>query len=222
MAVTGGRRITLREYAVTWIAERPGLRPRTVELYSGLVKRHIVPTLDGLTLADMSLPAVPRWRAGLLAAGVGAVTVAKSYRLPKAIPATAVEDGIIRRNPCRIPGASVENSAERPVATIPQILALADAIGARFRALVLRATFAGLRWGELMGLRRGHADLARRTIRIEVVVSEVNGQLMAGETKSFAGRRTVPFAPEMQRPGRDHGLDQGVRHVERVTGIEPA
>lgn len=43
-----------------------------------------------------------RWRKGLLDAGVGEVTVAKAYRLLKAIMNTAVDDGMIRRNPCRI------------------------------------------------------------------------------------------------------------------------
>jgi hypothetical protein len=33
---------------------------------------------------------------------VSAVTVAKAYRLLKAILNTAVDDGLIRRNPCRI------------------------------------------------------------------------------------------------------------------------
>jgi hypothetical protein len=35
-------------------------------------------------------------------AGTGEVTVAKAYRLLKAILNTAVDDGLIRRNPCRI------------------------------------------------------------------------------------------------------------------------
>jgi hypothetical protein len=36
---------------------------------------------------------------------VSAVTVAKAYRLLKAIFNTAVDDELIRRNPCRIKGA---------------------------------------------------------------------------------------------------------------------
>jgi hypothetical protein len=38
----------------------------------------------------------------------------KAYRLFKAILNTAVDDGLIRRNPCRIKGAGQEKSAERP------------------------------------------------------------------------------------------------------------
>jgi hypothetical protein len=58
----------------------------------------------------------------------GAPTVAKSYRLLHAICATATEDGLIVRNPCLVKGASVERPAERPVATIEEVFALADAI----------------------------------------------------------------------------------------------
>ena len=41
----------------------------------------------------------------------------------------AVDDGLIKRNPCRIRGGGPEKSAERPVLTIAQVGALADAAG---------------------------------------------------------------------------------------------
>jgi integrase len=104
------------------------------------------------------------------------VTAAKAYRLLKAIMATAIDDGLIRRNPCRIKGASVEKSPERPVLTIDQVYALADAIGPRYRALVLLACFCGLRWGELAGLQRADLDCDRRTVRIARQRCEVAGR----------------------------------------------
>jgi hypothetical protein len=67
--------------------------------------------------------------ANMLSAGVTPVTAAKAYPLLKSILATAVDDGLIRRNPCRIKCASDEKSPERPVLTIGQVYALADAIG---------------------------------------------------------------------------------------------
>jgi hypothetical protein len=36
-----------------------------------------------------------------------------------------IDDGVIRRNPCRIKGAGREASTERPTLTIPQVYALA-------------------------------------------------------------------------------------------------
>ncbi len=41
-------------------------------------------------------------RRSLLDSGLSAITTAKAYRLLRAILNTAADDGIIRRNPCRI------------------------------------------------------------------------------------------------------------------------
>jgi hypothetical protein len=80
------------EYAKSWVAERPNLRPKTVQLYEGLVRLHLVPVLSALgvvTVADVKEGIVRKWRKKLLDSGVGAVTVAKAYRLLKAIMNTA-------------------------------------------------------------------------------------------------------------------------------------
>jgi site-specific recombinase XerD len=105
---------------------------QTVELYRYLLRRHLVPAFGTKAMADIKEPHVRRWRKTLLEAGVSAVTVAKAYRLLKAVFATAVDDGMIRRNPCRIKGAGQEKSAERPILTVPQVFTLAKAIGPRY------------------------------------------------------------------------------------------
>ena len=91
------------------------------------------------------------------------MTVAKAYRLLRAILNTAVRDKRIRENPCQIKGADKELTAERPVLSVPEVYRLAEAIEPRYRALVLLATFGNLRWGELAGLRRRNLDLDNRT-----------------------------------------------------------
>jgi len=63
---------------------------------------------------------------------------------------------LIRRNPCRIKGAGTERSPERPTVTIEQVYAIAGVVRPWFKALVLLAAFTGLRWGELIALRRRH------------------------------------------------------------------
>lgn len=101
------------------------------------------------------------------------MTVAKAYRLLKAILNTAVGDGLIRRNPCQIKGAGQERSPERPVLTMRQVFDLADAFDSRHRTLVLLAVFCSLRWGELAALRRRHLDLASGTVRIQESMVEL-------------------------------------------------
>ena len=187
-------KVPFGEYARDWINERPDLRPKTVELYRYLLRGHLNPTFETKAIAEIKEPHVRRWRKKLLDAGVSAVTLAKAYRLLKAIFATAADDGAIRRNPCRIKGAGQEKSPERPTLTIPQVFALAEAIGQRYRALVLLAMFSSLRWGELAGLRRCDIDLDARTVRVERQLTEVRGRgIEFGPPKSEAGRRVVPI-----------------------------
>jgi integrase len=202
--------VPFSQYARSWVSERPNLRPKTLQLYDGLVRLHLSPTFGALMLQDITEPRVRRWRKGLLDAGVGEVTVAKAYRLLKAIMNTAVDDGLIRRNPCRIKGAGQERSPERPVLTIRQVFALADAIGPRFRALILLAVFGSLRWGELAALRRRHIDLISGTLRVEVSVVElVDGSLVTGPPKSEAGKRAVTLPAFL--------LPEVVTHLEQFT-----
>ena len=184
--------IKFSEFASTWLRERPGLRPKTRQLYEGLLRLHIVPALGALAVADVKEARVRTWHHDLRASGLGPSTVAKSYRLLRTILATAVDDGLIKRNPCRIKGAASEKPVERPTLTLPQVAAMADAVGPRFRLLVLLAVFAGLRWGELTGLTRANVDVDARLIRVrETVVELKDGSRSFGPPKSAAGVRNV-------------------------------
>ncbi|MHB1594678.1 MAG: tyrosine-type recombinase/integrase [Streptosporangiaceae bacterium] len=255
-------KIKLRDYAQTWIAQRPGLRVRTVDFYRWLLARHIEPFLGDIPIGKLSTQAIREWRAGLLAAGVSATMAAKAYRLLRAILTTAVEeDKILSRNPCRIRGAGSERSPERPVLTVAQVFQLADLVGRRpvgnirqlaqggyrlrfqlhgvirtspevyatraeaerelwamandgradcnhdrrYRALVLLATFASLRWGEATALRRCDLDLAAGTVRVRAAFAERStGEIILGPPKSKAGRRIVGVPRVIVPDLRDH------------------
>jgi integrase len=193
-------RVALGEYGERWINERPGLAPKTVVLYEGLFRLHIRPGLGGVDVGDLTPQDVRSWRRGLLDAGVGSVTVAKAYRLLKSIMNTAVDDELIRRNPCRIKGAGVERSPERQILTVEQVYAIAGGVRPWFSALVLLAAFTGLRWGELMALRRRHLDLdGDGVVRVRGSLAEVDGKFIEGPPKSAAGRRDVAI-PEVIVP----------------------
>jgi integrase len=187
-------KIKLKDYAEAWIIERPRLRPRTIELYSLLLRLHIAPYLGDVELGRLTTPMIRTWRAEL-AKKSSDVMAAKAYRLLRAVLNTASrEDELIRVNPCRVPGADKEQSAERPVLTIPQVLALAEAVPDRYRALIALSTFACLRWGEVIALQRADIDLKARTVSITKAYSELTGsEMVVGPTKSRAGVRTVTF-----------------------------
>jgi integrase len=167
--------IAFGKYARAWIGERPNLRPNTAQMYRYMLTRYLDPVFGNRPVAAIREAHVRRWRGELLDSGTGATSVAKAYRLLRAIMSTAVDDGIIRRNPCRIRGAGLDRSPERSVLTIRQVARLADAIGPRYRALILLAVYGSLRWGELAALQRGDFDLDKSTVRVERSLTEMPG-----------------------------------------------
>jgi integrase len=206
--------VLFESYATSWVAERPNLRPKTAQLYEGLVRLHLVPVLGKLAVADIKEASVRRWRKSLLDSGVGVVTIAKAYRLLKAIMNTAVDDGLIKRNPCRIDGAGQEHSPERPVLTIAQVFALADAFDRPYRALILLAVFCSLRWGELAALARYCVDTDTGIISVRASVVELaRGPLVTGPPKSAAGKRDVTIPAFL--------LPDVTAHLEDFTAADP-
>jgi hypothetical protein len=189
-----------------WLETRQTIRRRTRELYESLLRNHIFPTFGHVAVGAITTRHVRQWHARLVAGDrPGAVTVAKSYRLLRTILNTAVEDGVIARNPCVIKGAGVERSTERPVATIEQVYAIADAVELRYRMVVLLATLASLRFGELAARTRRRIDLNTGPIRVTEAASELeDGIRVVDEPKTPAGRRTVAVPPVLLDELRSH------------------
>ena len=126
-------RVTLSDYATFWLRTRPKpLSPRTLELYEGLLRLHVLPVLGGVELGRLSTSGVRSWHSELVSGKTGVITAAKAYRLLRAILATAVEDELIAKNPCTIRGAGEEHSPERSVASVAEVYALAEAVEPRF------------------------------------------------------------------------------------------
>jgi integrase len=197
-------RLLLTDYATRWLSDRAQLRPRTQELYEGLLRLHVLPTLGHLELARITPSAVRRWHAGLVKAGIpGPSTVAKAYRLLHAILATATADELIVKNPCVLRGAGIERAPERAVITIAEVWELADVVEPRYRVLVLMAAFTGLRRGELFGLTRERIDLLHKTVTVAKQRQQLrDGTVVTGPPKTDAGRRTLvlpePIIPELE------------------------
>ncbi|MEU7244368.1 tyrosine-type recombinase/integrase [Streptomyces sparsogenes] len=195
--------VNFEEYALRWVKER-GLSPTTEELYRRLLRLHILPTFRAWDLDEITPPRVRTWRAERLEA-TGTTTVAKSYRLLKAILETAVEDELIRRNPCRIRGAGKESARERPIATVEQVDALADAIGPRWRLMVYIAAYGPARPEEQAELRRSDVDLDAVGVWVRRAAPELTtGRRVVGETKSEAGKRFIVLPGFMRKDLERH------------------
>src|SRR5689334_18557783 len=92
------------KYATQWIREHK-LGPRTREEYERIYRVYVKPGLGRREIAQIKPNVIRTWRSDLLDAGRSEDAAAKAYRLVRAIMSTAVDDEVIRRNPCRIKGA---------------------------------------------------------------------------------------------------------------------
>ncbi|MCX5147227.1 site-specific integrase [Streptomyces sp. NBC_00320] len=203
-------KVAFGQYADDWLKHRR-LEDRTRERSEGVIRLHIKPTFGAGSVAAIITPRVRAWRTGLLDAGVGEPTVVKAYQLLRAILNTAVDDELIRRNPCRIKGADRYDVPERPILTVAEVYAVADAMPARYRLLVLLAAFTTFRFGELASLRRRDVDLSRCVVFVRRAQSELqNGKLADKAPKSGAGVRSVAFPAEL--------IPDVTHHLEHFAG----
>ena len=220
-------KVAFGAYAANWINDQV-LKPRTDGLYRGLLKNHLAAAFGNVDIGDIREGDIRRWRKERLDAGrrqsrpFGPVTVAKAYRLLHAIMNTAVDDGLIRRNPCRIKGAGQEDSPERPVISAAMLIELLDHVPPRYRALLLLATFASMRFGELAGLRRGELDLDACLVRVAMSTAEMSdGRLIDHDPKSRAGLRAVAFPKEIVPELRWHLERFAVAGVDGLAFVGP-
>ncbi len=198
-------RETFGDYGKRWLASRVDLRPRTAELYALLWRRWLEPSFGTVPLGKLTVESWRTWVLEQTATHPGSTQPAKAYRLARAVLNTAVDDGLIRTNPCRVKGAGRERSPERPIAMPDEVARIAEAISDEYRPMVLLAAYCSLRFGELAGLRRQRVDLLHRTVRVEECAVELkDGIVTFGPPKTDAGRRTVAVPAELVAVLEDH------------------
>jgi integrase len=73
-----------------------------------------------------------------------------------------------------------------------QAMRLAEAHNERFRALIYLAVDSGMRWGELVGLRRGRVDLLRGKVRVTEQLTQLEDRSWIRQPpKTTAGVRSI-------------------------------
>lgn len=187
--------ITLNEFAVDWMNSNIHLRDRTKYDYQRIIDRWLKIDLNGRKfidyyLTEIDLLLVKKWveEVSKLAS---ISTVQYAYRVLRAILNEAAAAGLIEKAPAPLKQMNPKPK-ERPMISLDDLLNLADAVPAKYRAAVLIAGTCGLRAGELFGLRRRDLDISRATIRISQAVVNVPGiGTVIGPPKTRAGNRLV-------------------------------
>ena len=180
-------RITVAEYAQIWLARQVHLKPSTRSRYTAIVGHHVVPALGDRSLGTITRSDVSAWIVNLVHAGLAGPTVRHVHRVLHMILTAAVDEGRLVRNPAGRVKLPRGVRREKRFLTHSQVASLADAAGPD-RLAILVLAYCGLRFGELAALRVRDVDPARRRLRIEQSVTEVDGVMVFGTPKSHQCR----------------------------------
>lgn len=137
----------------------PAFKPSTIESYSVLLRKHLLPYFGDKPLCDMEASSVQAFLTEKAQAGLDWNTVKNLRNLVSRTFRTAVEWNLIPINPprgARLPAKPL--CRPRKVTTPGQLLLLLGELPEAVRTMVLVCALTGVRAGELFALRWRHVD----------------------------------------------------------------
>lgn len=203
--------LTVADWAQAWLADlERNAAAGTLRKRRSDLRRHVLPYLADQELTELTPAALAQWWADLNATP-GARR--NAYETMRALINAAVEDErtLLESSPLRIKGAAREPRVVAKYLYSPaEVAALADAMPAPYRALVVLLADAGLRINEALALTR--SSLIERedggmSIRVERSLHRAGRRLEPGPTKTAAGVRTVVLMASTATTMRAHLSD---------------
>ncbi len=205
---------TLAEYLERWLRDYvwPNLAPRTAEGYEHIIRRHLIPGLGNITLIGLKPEHLQRYQSEKLSGGLSTQTVRHHRMALHRALQTAVEWGLLARNPVdavrppRVQGVEMQTWDENDIATF-----LEAARPTPYFALFHTALFTGMRRSELLGLRWCDLDLllckAYVTRSLHVLKG---GQVLIRQPKTAKGKRMIDLSPLAASVLREHREKQAL------------
>jgi len=168
------------------------LKPSTIFGYRKVVARHLVPAFGSQPIASIDAVLVRRFDAQLVAGGMSAATRHHVLTLLRSIVRRyAPEAGLLAEVP-NLPRLPRVGTKTKRAMTEAEFRRLLEVSGPALRRAILLGGRAGLRAGEIRGLRARDVDLAARELVVRVSIC--NG--VEGTPKSGHERR-VPLVREL-------------------------
>lgn len=219
---------SLREEAMAWLdgakagriltrSQRP-YKPAVLRGIEANLVRFVLPELGGRRACQVTRRDLQALIDGLQGDGLSGSSVRNVIVALKVIYRRMLEDDTITVNPTTAlrlpPPAGVRDRA----ASAAEVDALLDALPDEDRALWTTAAYAGLRRGELRGLRWEDVDLGANVIHVKRGWDEREGAI---EPKSAKGARRVPIVAPLRRVLLEHKAATGRRDADLVFGRTP-
>jgi integrase len=218
-SVTHGK-LRVGDYLQNWLKDVVSIRnrPRTIEGYTLIVQKHIIPAIGSTQLNKLHSGDVQRMEADLLASGLSANTVHHVHIcLSKSLTdAMRADPPLVDRNVCR---AVTPPSPGRYEVTVPDIDAIGRILeksrGTPYGVALHFAAFTGVRRGEVVALKWENVDLDRGVASIVESAQRLQGRgIVVQPTKSAAGHRGIALDPDTVEVLRIHRGQQLLNRME--------
>lgn len=209
-------RQTVAKFLEGWLEHtlKNRAKPRSVESFTAIVNRHIVPVLGRIRLDKLTPqqvqallekkrePYKTKNKAGKVIEkhGLAPQSIAGIRTVLRSALGQALKWGMVARNvatlidPPRIPRPqthAIDVDGARKL--------LETARGERFEAILVLALTLGLRRGEILGLRWSDVDFEKRALRVNQAVQRIGGKLQVTELKTERSRRVVAIPESVVR-----------------------
>jgi len=195
------------EFAERFLATKAGqVKASTLEDYAQVIRNHLVPVLGKLHLSQITPARVQDLLIALQGKGTSPATTGKVYRVLKVILRHAIALDLIDRDPTvGIRPPRVERQ-EMDYLQPEELTALLAATEGDLHDIIAVAALAGLRQGEILGLKWGDVDFEARMIKVLRSYYQGHG---FSDLKTSSSRRAVPMPETLATVLEERWRSQG-------------
>lgn len=200
-------KLTVEEYLETWLKEKErSVKERTAMLYREQAKRYVIPKVGNVKLEKLT-PLYLQHMVGELADEIGVPTANKARTLMFAALKQAVRWQLVHRNACEAVAKLKETRKEMTLWTPTETVQFLEAARPhRLYAAFYLAVFAGLRRGELLGLR--WKDLTGPVLSVKQSLTVLGSTPHFTTPKTRKGERYITVSPDVLEVLAQHKLIQ--------------
>lgn len=209
-----GADMPLAEWAEEFLRLSRRLAPTTRQTYRRDLDKYVLPRFGAYRIGRIPPDEIENWLNDEIDGGTAPSSVHRHYRTLRRMLQVAVDKQKLLANPCQRVQPPRVPSREMVFLGWEQVAALANAHSDRYRALVYLAVDSGMRWSELIGLRRARVDLRNRKVRVtEQLIRLEAGEWIRKEPKTPASVRSItisPFTAGLLAHHLDHFAEAGL------------
>ena len=223
-------RQTVAQFLEGWLEHtlKTRARPRSVESFTAIVNRHIVPVLGKIRLDKLT----PEQLQALLEKkrqpykvkskggkevekhGLSPQTIANIRTVLRSALGQALRWGMVARNVATLIDAPRIPRPQTHALDIDGARKLLEAArGDRFEAIIILALTLALRRGEILGLRWSDVDFEGRALRVNQALQRIGGSLQVTEVKTERSRRVVAIPESVVRALKTRRAQQAQERV---------